>query len=75
VRKTRSSCYGLGVSEPSPRPYVDAMRAALSGPGNNDILTIVHPTKHRELAVGLLGRSKRGRDAEAQLVVHVEDNR
>ena len=45
---------------------------------HNDILTVVHRTElddHGELAVGLLGRSKRGQDAEDLSVVHVKDNR
>lgn len=47
---------------------------------HNDILTYVAPdevTADRadDLIVGLLGRSKRGQDAEELRVVHVEDRR
>jgi hypothetical protein len=46
---------------------------------HNDILTFVGPDEVRpgaaEVAVGLYGRSKRGRDAEELRVLHVEDKR
>jgi hypothetical protein len=46
---------------------------------HNDILTFVSPDElgHdvNDLTIGLLGRSKRGQDAEGLRVVHVEDNR
>ena len=46
---------------------------------HNDILSFVSPdevaTTANDLAVGLLGRSKRGQDAEELLVLHVEDRR
>lgn len=47
---------------------------------HNDILTYVGPDEvapegANDLAVGLLGRSKRGRDAEEFKVIHVEDRR
>jgi hypothetical protein len=46
---------------------------------HNDILTFVGPDEAdpdaQEVAVGLLGRSKRGQDAEQLRVLHVEDKR
>jgi hypothetical protein len=51
---------------------------------HNDILTFVGPSEvvlreidpdDEAVAVGLLGRSKRGRDAEQLRVLYVEDNR
>jgi hypothetical protein len=47
---------------------------------HNDILTYVAPDevdadRASDLIVGLLGRSKRGQDAEELRVVHVEDRR
>jgi hypothetical protein len=47
---------------------------------HNDILTYVAPDEVEadsatDLVVGLLGRSKRGQDAEELRVVHVEDRR
>src|SRR5262245_11999046 len=47
---------------------------------HNDILTYVAPDEvgtgsANDRAVGLLGRSKRGQDAEELRVVHVEDHR
>jgi hypothetical protein len=46
---------------------------------HNDILTLVGPDEVGEgaedLAVGLLGRSRRGQDAEDLRVLHVEDRR
>ena len=46
---------------------------------HNDILTFVGHDEvdenPEELAIGLLGRSKRGQDAEELQVLHVEDNR
>jgi hypothetical protein len=47
---------------------------------HNDVLTYVGPDEvgaetASDLAVGLLGRSKRGRDAEELRVLHVEDRR
>jgi hypothetical protein len=51
---------------------------------HNDILTFVGPSEvdpseidpdAEEVAVGLHGRSKRGRDAEQLRVLYVEDNR
>lgn len=46
---------------------------------HNDILTLVGPDEvgrdAEDLAVGLLGRSKRGQDAEGLRVLHVEDKR
>jgi hypothetical protein len=44
-----------------------------------DVLTLLLPDEISadagELAVGVIGRSKRGRDAEALRVVHIEDRR
>src|SRR5262249_42400840 len=46
---------------------------------HNDILTFVSPDEvgpdAEDLVVGLLGRSKRGQDAEELRVLHVEDKR
>ncbi|MFV2172524.1 hypothetical protein ACFHW2_03215 [Actinomadura sp. LOL_016] len=46
---------------------------------HNDVLTYVAPEEvgdePSDLAVGLLGRSKRGQDGEEPAVVHVEDKR
>jgi hypothetical protein len=47
---------------------------------HNDILTFVspdevEPASANDLVVGLLGRSKRGQDAEELGVIHVEDRR
>ncbi len=46
---------------------------------HNDILTFVGPDEcspdAQDVVVGLLGRSKRGQDAEVLRVLHVEDNR
>ncbi len=47
---------------------------------HNDILTYVAsdellPERASDLAVGLLGRSKRGQDAEELKVIHIEDRR
>jgi hypothetical protein len=47
---------------------------------HNDILTYVGPDEvapeaASDLGVGLLGRSKRGQDAEEPRVIHVEDRR
>lgn len=47
---------------------------------HNDILTFVGPDEFtpdnaEDLAVGLLGRSQRGQDAEELCVIHVEDRR
>lgn len=46
---------------------------------HNDILTYVSPDESAEdtsdLAVGMLGRSKRNQDSESLKIVHVEDNR
>lgn len=46
---------------------------------HNDILTMVGPneanTDDSDLSIGLLGRSKRGLDAEQLNVLHIEDNR
>ena len=46
---------------------------------HNDILTYVSPEEvgddPSDLSVGLLGRSKRGQDADSLTVIHVEDKR
>jgi len=46
---------------------------------HNDILTLVTPDEIKEgasdVAIGLLGRAKRNRDAEELRVLHVEDRR
>lgn len=46
---------------------------------HNDILTFVGPNEADagadDVEIGLLGRSKRGQDAEELRVIHVEDNR
>ncbi len=46
---------------------------------HDDILTYVSPDEcgddTSDVAVGLLGRSKRGQDAETLTVIHVEDKR
>jgi hypothetical protein len=44
-----------------------------------DVLTLLLPDEvgpdASELAIGIIGRGKRGRDAESLVVVHVEDRR
>ncbi len=46
---------------------------------HNEILTYVSPEEvgddPSDLSVGLLGRSKRGKDADSSTVIHVEDKR
>jgi hypothetical protein len=67
-----SSAGDFGVIDPQ-----DAEGWVVTG-HHNDVLTYVGPDEPRdrsEIAVGLLGRSKRHRDGTELHVVHVEDNR
>lgn len=67
-----SSAGDFGVIDPQ-----DAEGWVVTG-HHNDVLTYVGPDEPRdrsEIAVGLLGRSKRHRDGTELHVVHVEDRR